>query len=624
VSEESQARQRLRYRFDNLLARGTWATLLLLGLATLLAVGVSALALALFDVALSGSQGASFLEDFWQSLLRVLDTGTMAGDVGWGRRVLALGITLFGVLVAGTLIGVIAAGVEDRIERMRRGRSAVFESGHVVVLGASDRLPLLIRQLVLARQGNRDSVIVVMADGDPAVLQEDVRREANELRGSRLVFRSGDPTHPPDLELVRIDKADMVIVLADEHAGDSRAIRTVVAVLAELGDSGSVPVVVELEEPASADSLARVYGNAVHPLVPSQAVARIAAFALREPGTGQVAMALLDDRGSDVHVTHVPSFEGRRFSDVLDAFPSARVIGIMRPGGDTELNPPPDTLFGASDRVVLISDSSDELPTFGTSDAPSLRSGGPPVPDLDLRQPDQHLLVWGWSGLGAYILGDWAGVAAPSSTLEVMLDRSLFDRGDVTLGGSGRSVETALAHDVTDLAARLDRAPRIDTILLCAPRPDQGDEAADSRTLLDLAAIRQMLGRRGEPDPRVIVELLDVENIPLANMPNPDDFVISEAIASQLIAQLAELPDRRRVFLALYAAEGASIHLVQAAELGLTGRQRAGDIYGAGQRAGVLPIGWRRPGASVDRLVINPQRSQSVDLVDGDQIVVIG
>lgn len=596
----------------------------MLGLATLAAVAVSALALALFNVGLSGSQDGSYLEDFWQSLLRVLDTGTMAGDVGWGRRVLALGITIFGVLVAGTLIGVIAAGVEDRLERMRRGRSAVFEAGHVVVLGASDRLPLLIRQLILARAGDRDSVIVVMAEGDPAELQESVRREVSDLRGSRLVFRSGDPTHPPDLDLVRIDKADMVIILVDEHAGDPRAIRTVVAVLAGLGESDSVSVVVELEDADSAYRLNRVYGNAVHPLVPSQAVARIAALALREPGTGQVAMALLDDRGSDVHVSHFPAAAGRRFVDVLEAFPSARTIGIMRPSGDTELNPPPDTRFGESDRVVLISDSPDELPRFETPEAMSVPPADAPVPELDLRQPDQHLLVWGWSGLGAYVLADWAEVAAPSSTVEVMLDHSLFDGGEVTLGGSGRSIETTMTHDVSDLAARLDRTPTIDTIFLCAPPPNHGGEAADSRTLLDLAAIRQVLGRRGEPDPRVIVELLDVENIPLADMPNPDDFVVSEAIASQLIAQLAELPERRTVLLSLYAAEGASIHLVQAAALGLTGRQRVADIYRAAQRAGVLAIGWRRPGASVDRLVLNPPRSRSVDLVDGDQIVVIG
>ncbi len=77
-------RHRLRYRFDNLLARGTSAVLIWLGVVTLLTVVLSSLLLAAAGVTFSGSNEDSFLEDFWQSLLRTMDPGTMAGDIGWG------------------------------------------------------------------------------------------------------------------------------------------------------------------------------------------------------------------------------------------------------------------------------------------------------------------------------------------------------------------------------------------------------------------------------------------------------------------------------------------------------------------------------------------------------------
>ncbi len=105
-------RERIRYRFDNVLARGTGAALVWLGAVTLAAVLVSSMLLTIFGVTLGGSNTNSWAEDAWQSLLRILDTGTMAGDVGWGRRILALIVTLFGVLIAGTL---------DRRDRRRRG-----------------------------------------------------------------------------------------------------------------------------------------------------------------------------------------------------------------------------------------------------------------------------------------------------------------------------------------------------------------------------------------------------------------------------------------------------------------------------------------------------------------------
>ncbi len=144
-------RNRIRYRFDNLLSRGTWAALVFLGAVTLAALILSALLLALADVTFAGSEGSSLLEDFWQSMLRAIDPGTMVADVGWGTRLLALLVTVFGILVAGTLIGLIASGVEQRVDEMQRGRSVVVESGHVLILGTSARLPVIVNQLTLAR-----------------------------------------------------------------------------------------------------------------------------------------------------------------------------------------------------------------------------------------------------------------------------------------------------------------------------------------------------------------------------------------------------------------------------------------------------------------------------------------
>ncbi len=622
--EGPDSRQRLRYRFDNLLARGTWATLIWLGIVTLVVVAVSALLLALFDVALSGSEDASYFEDFWQSLLRVLDPGTMAGDQGWGRRVLALGITIFGLLVAGTLIGVIAAGVEDRIERMRRGRSVVFESGHVVVLGDSDRLPLLIRQLDLARAHLRNSVIVVMADRDPTELHDSVRRVMADRLGSRLVFRSGDPTHLPDLEVVRLHDAEVVIVLADDEAGDSRAIRTVIAAKALLADHDSVPIVVELSEQSSGEELIRAYSSEVHPISPVQAVRRIAAVALREPGAGRVAMALLDDRESDIHIVHAHLLEGSRFIEVLQAYTSARPIGIMRASGATELNPPPDSLLQRGDRVVLISDTPNPpLSVDNPTDPPELSPVSTEVENLEAEQREQHILVWGWSDLGASLLSDWTNAALSSSSFEVLLDRGRFDDFEAPqIGGDAPTIEAIIADDQEDLARRLEESPPIDTIVLCAS-PDVGKEEADSGTLLTLVGLRHVIDRLHVPVPRLVVELLDADNIPLADMRGADDFVVSDALASQLIVQLAEQPDRRRALLELYDPSSPSIHLVPAARLGVSGLTNVSDLYRVAYSAGLLAIGWRRRHPDGTELVLNPHPSQQVDLEEGDQIVVI-
>ncbi len=339
-------RERIRYRFDNVLARGTTAALAWLGVVTFATVLFSALLLTLFGVTFAGSNESGLIEDTWQSLLRILDTGTMAGDVGWGRRILALLITLFGLLIAGTLIGIIAAGVEDRIDGMRRGRSTVIESGHLVILGGSPRLPVIIEQLVLASAQRGSNTIVVLAEVDPTELRRSVVEAVPDRHDTRIVYRFGDPRVRADLALARVGESRGVIVLPREDGDDVSVVHTVLALNAELGGLDSVHVVVEVADATTADRLVQACGPTMHPIATAQAIARVSAFALRQPGLSRVVNELTDFSGCDLHVTDRPELVGVRFDEIVGRFSNARPLGIRRGDGRVELNPSPQSALG--------------------------------------------------------------------------------------------------------------------------------------------------------------------------------------------------------------------------------------------------------------------------------------
>lgn len=310
-------RERIRYRFDNVLARGTVAALAWLGVVTFGAVLISATLLGVFGVTFTGEGDTGLVEDGWQSMMRLLDTGTMAGDVGWGRRILALLITLFGVLVAGTLIGIIAAGVEDRIDGMRRGRSTVIESGHLVILGGSSRIPVIIGQLVLANAGRDADTIVVLTQIDPTELRRAVMAAVPHHERTRVVYRFGDPRVRADLALTRAGRARGVIVLPDRDGDDVSVTHTVLALNAELGGVLELPIVVEVDDNTTAQRLVGACGPNVHPIVTAQAVARTAAFALRQRGLSKVVTELTDFRGCDIHLARRPELVGIRFDEIV-------------------------------------------------------------------------------------------------------------------------------------------------------------------------------------------------------------------------------------------------------------------------------------------------------------------
>ena len=72
--------------------------------------------------------GPGLPRDLLQTMLRILDPGTFSGDAGWGLRLVTFIVTIFGITVAAVLIGLIATGIESKVEDLRRGRSPVVEA----------------------------------------------------------------------------------------------------------------------------------------------------------------------------------------------------------------------------------------------------------------------------------------------------------------------------------------------------------------------------------------------------------------------------------------------------------------------------------------------------------------
>jgi hypothetical protein len=605
-------RERVRYRFDNVLARGTAAALAWLGVVTFGAVLVSATLLTVFGVTFTGDGNTGLIEDAWQSTMRLLDPGTMSGDVGWGRRILALLITLFGVLVAGTLIGIIAAGVEDRIDGMRRGRSTVIESGHLVILGGSSRIPVIIEQLVLANAGRDATTIVVLTQTDPTELRRAVITAVPDHQRTRVVYRFGDPRVPADLALTRAGKARGVIVLPEDDGDDVSVTQTVLALNAELGGVLDLPIVVEVDDTTTAQRLVGACGPNLHPIVTAQAVAKTAAFALRQRGLSKVVTELTDFRGSDLHVASRPELVGLRFDEIVGRFANARPLGFARRDGHFELNPPVDSTLDAGDRLVVIADTLDGI-ELGSASVRLERRG---TTDLVPVAVEEHILVVGWNPLGTHLLSGWAAATAPSSTVEVAFDPRLIEPADVVVPELGIELRLSPSPEVSSLP--LERVP---TTIVVLGYASIDCAAADARTILDVMQLRRRLAAGGAA-PRLFVQTLDDDHADLTDLNGPDDLLISAALGSQFIAQLIEQPERRAALLELYGGDHASIRMVRCDLLELVGTFTTDDIVAAAFGAGVLAIGWRC--AADGAVVLNPRVDEQVTLSADDEIVIVG
>lgn len=197
---------KVRYRFDLALSRGPLVVIGYLGLVMLAIITVASIVM--WALRLEGVNGGEPISNpfdaFWQALLRVVDSGTFAADATWPTRLLGLLITICGIFLAGSLIGLIATAVDQQIEQLRKGRSTVLESGHTLILGWSPRLPTILAELIEANSNQRKAAAVVLANVPKDEMEDELRVRIPDARTTRIVCRTGDPSRPADLEMVNL------------------------------------------------------------------------------------------------------------------------------------------------------------------------------------------------------------------------------------------------------------------------------------------------------------------------------------------------------------------------------------------------------------------------------------
>lgn len=614
-------RDSLRYRTDEVLARGTLGIILWLAAMTLMVVVIAALALALFQLRFNEDADEGFIEAAWQSLLRVIDPGTMGGDTGWSARVIALLVTLAGIFLASALIGIIATGLENKIEDLRKGRSFVVERAHTAILGWSPRIFTVISEITVANENHPGLAIVVLADRDKTEMEDEIRTRVPDLRKSKLVVRSGDPSTPSDLGIVNIDEARSAVILGDDD-GDAEVVKTVLALAARGTAIGRANVVAEVSDPRTARAIEASFGDLVLTVQSTEVVARVTAQSCRQAGLSVVVQELLDFDGDEIYFEDASALAGRTFGEALNAYETSTIIGRRAADGTITVCPPMDTVFGAGDQVIAVSEDDDTIVLGAFQAVAPIAHDGAGQAVVD----DERILIVGWNALGAKILHELDQFVAPGSKADILTDATLARPTEREIGGLTNIGATVTAtEDEADELPRLAATVRYSSVIILGYKQGLSPSDADARSLLAMLLIQRGLADAGDDrEPRVIVELLDAKAAELAAVSGADDFVVSDALASLMMSQLSEHPELAEVYRQIYTAEGSSLHMETADAFVGRGELTFAQVVATTAANGRLAIGWRRVVSGEAEVVVNPVKSRRVSFGAEDHIVVIG
>lgn len=616
-------KQRLRYRFDNALSAGIGVILLWLALASLVMVVICGLILLVGGIEFA-EEKLSLAEAVWQSFVRTLDPGVIGADTGWQFRLVALIVTLGGIFIVSTLIGLIANGISDKLDELRKGKTPVLESGHTLILGWSPKILSIISELMIANENQPRSRIVVMAPEDKVAMEDEIRSRVEFNRHTKVICRTGNPSDPHELEIVRPLEARAIIVInPEDESGDAQVIKTVLALMHFDPGLRNIRVVAELVDPRHARSLASTTENRVLTVVSSEVIARITAQVCRQSGLSMVYQELLDFGGDEIYFAGEPGLEGMSFGDVLLAYKTSSVIGMRRSDGTVTLKPPMATAFAAGDQVIAISEDDD---TVVMSD----RDGRQTFQGVEVSSPMEleveRVLVVGWNPLGPAILRQLDKYVASGSYVKVMFDPELVKLRDLENEEYERfSVEWERADSSeTEPLREVLAGDSFDHVVLLCYRHGLSVAESDARTLMTLLQLRQMLKEIAPDRPvSIVTELLDVGDVELGRVANPDDFIVSEQLVSLLLAQLAENPELSKVFDDLFDTGSSEIVLKPLNRYVDAGHVTFGDAVAAARSKDEVAIGFKRGEGGPDAVVVNPPKDTQVPSGPNDQLIVL-
>ncbi len=610
---------RARYRFDTALARGPWVVISWLGLLTLAVITVSAAILTVFQMGgINGGKKLSPVEAFWQSVLRVLDSGSFAADGTWPTRILTLVVTLAGIFIAGSLIGLIANTVDQRIESLRKGRSSVLERDHTVILGWSERVAAVVGELTIANESRRDAAIVILALHDKEAMEEALRDAIPDTRGTTIVCRRGDPSDIANLRIVNYSECRSVIIVEGE-AGPSGTVKTLLALRAVDRDLTVAPVVAEVNDRETASSLRSLFGDRLVTVNSDDVVAELTAQACRQRGLSVVFHELLDFDGDEIYFAPHPQVVGQTYLQTQLSFETCAVMGRLRADGTVELNPPADTVIEAGDEIIAIASDDSEFTFTGTKDTAALA-----VPAQVSVEPElRRIIIVGWSDLGPRVLSELDEFLGAHTTVQVLVDPDRVSIADVRSSIDVRHVSIEIDELAGGPESVAEHAARnaFHEVIVLGYRNDLTIEEADARTLLTLLAFSRVRDREAVGPVRMVAELLDQRHAPLAQATGADDFIVSDELTSLMLAQLAERHELDRVFVDLFDSDGCTIELKPAALYGVEAATSFGQIVATMSSVGATALGYRR--SATGEVVFNPAKTEHPHLSSDDFVLVL-
>ncbi len=632
--------QRFQYRFDNLMTGGLMPLIIILIIFALFLTIFITITVMVFHFEEKSSTSTSFLENFWQVLMHVIDQGTITDKKTWSFRLTMMIPTFVGIFTLSTLVALITSRIGIVLSNFRKGRSLVIEENHIVILGWSAKIFSVIKELIKANANQVRACVVILADKDQIEMEDELKEKVKKSKNVRIICRTGNPIDLDDLEIVNPHDAKSIIILSpDDHNTDAQNVKCILAIVNHPNrrnperreEDHLYHIVAELQTDNNKEVANIIGGDELTLIVSDEVIARIAVQTCLQSGLSAVYNKILDFDHTEIYFYSVPDLVGKTFKEATFAYENVVVLGILRVNtGIILLNPKQANKIRESDKLICMAQDDHALPAPNFDVQGYIQEDKISQDGKNLVNTPRFIMILGWNQEGFTIVKQMDSYVMKGSELCIVSDDADKVRADLDILMPLKNI--TITYQEADISNRksLNNLNLIhyQHVMILSYANKMSIQEADAITLVALMHLRE-IKKNKKLDFTMISEMLDIKNRTLAEVAKPDDFIISDHVISLIVSQVAENKELKLVFDQLFDAQGSEFYL-KPLDLYVVPNQEVNfyTITEAALRRGEIAIGYRlkdfaESPAHHYGVFLNPNKKEDIFLKQGDKIIVL-
>jgi Trk K+ transport system NAD-binding subunit len=617
--KNNKFKERLNYKFDSIMSKGTISLVVMLFLITAAVVIVAGTIAFLID----GVSDASISKTIWVSLMHAIDAGTLAGDDGNVVYIILMSVvTICGIFITSMLIGIINTGLEAKMAALRKGTSKVLEKDHVVIIGFDDNIYSLLSELIIANENKKKPAIVVLGNEEKEFMEDQIKAYLPDTKNTRIICRSGQTSSPASLAKCSIESCSSVIINEKEDFSIIKAILSVVNVLkAEKAVDCKAHITATINDERNVN-VAKIAGEGrAEILYFNNALSRIIAHTCRQPGISSVFTELFDFGGDEIYIEEIDGLYGKTFAEIICCFEKSSVIGLKKKGAVT-LNPKMDTLYEKGDAIILIAE--DDNVSFPIKTAPKFELSSIVNQSSKKMDKKEKMLLLGYNELLAGMLEELDHYVDYGSevTVATVDDSASEELSKLELKNIKLSVQITDIYDIDILQNyALDG---YEYIILFSDSCCDSDEA-DSKTLLLLLYLRE-ISEKNNCKFSITSEMRQIRHQELAKAARVNDFVVGSNITGLLTTQISQNRQLHSIFEDLLDDDGSEIYMKPASDFVTVNKPvNLFTAFHAATLKNEVMIGYKKFSGNADsfEIVLNPNKNNVVTFTEKDLFITI-